>query len=150
MERSELIMDRIIPIAIPFVTAAICYLIAINAPLSPEAIARRALEQSNNPPATASAPEEVRVGESELAPDKVEGVVEWENAFGFKLACISGVEGTVHSTLELLANEIGKDKIPTKYIEMDKTKTVTPDSVKWAWLNYWAKIEEEKKICITK
>lgn len=151
MGRSEVLLDYVVPSIVAGVAVAAYLFIASRAPLSAEAIARRALEQSKNPPATASAPDEVLVGETELAPEKILPEIEDVSVFGYQVACIDAdVESTVHGALKFLANEIGKEKIPTKYIELDKNKTVTPDSIKWAWLSYWEKTKEGEKICITR
>lgn len=151
MNKEEFFQYYGVSIIVVLVTAISYFAIAKDAPLSEEAIARRALEQSKNPSATSPAPAEVQVGRAELAPEKVESIIEWESAFGIALTCVkTDDEKTVHGALELLANEIGYEKIPAKYIKMDQTKTVTPDSIKWALLSYWEKAEEETLICIAK
>ncbi len=151
MSKEEFFQYYGVSIIVVLVTAISYYAIAKDAPLSEEAIARRALEQSKNPPATSPAPAEVQVGQTELAPEKIELGIENLDIFGFNVACIRTKEDSqVHAVLELLANEIGTGKIPKKYIETDDIKTITPESFKWAWLSYWQKTDDGEKICLTK
>lgn len=123
---------------------------ASRAPLSAEAAQRALIAEKSRATLTEQAPR-VFIGSAELAPEKVESIVKRESVFGIELACIdAGVENTVHGALKLLSNEIGKEKIPPKYIELDKSKKVSPESIKLAWLNYWARTAEGETICIAR